>query len=120
MPDLETRLGLYQKLVKVAELEQVAALAQEFQDRFGALPEEAQNLLYALRVKLLAASAGIESVTTEHGHIIIRRFGGLPFDSQKLAPLIRDGVRVGNTQVSLNIRRVGGKWKEVVEGVVGV
>jgi transcription-repair coupling factor (superfamily II helicase) len=118
VPDLETRLGLYQKLVKVAELEQVEALAQEFQDRFGALPEEAQNLLYALRIKLLAADAGIESITTEHGHIIIRRFGGLPFDRQKLMPLIRDGVRVGHKQVSLNLRRVGKEWREVLEDLL--
>jgi len=118
VPDLETRLGLYQKLVKVEEMEHIETLAQEFLDRFGALPEEVQNLLYAVKIKLLAAKAGIESITTEHGNIIIRRFEGLPFDRQSLAPLIRDGVRVGHTQISLNIRRLGGKWKEVLEGVI--
>ncbi len=118
VPDLETRLGLYQKLVKVEELEQVEALAQEFQDRFGALPEEVQNLIYAVKVKLLAAQEGIESVTTEHGQIIIRRFEGFPFDRQKLEPVIRDGVRVGHTQISLNLRRLGSRWKEVLEGTL--
>ena len=118
VPDLETRLGLYQKLVKVEDMEDVETLAQEFLDRFGALPEEVQNLLYAVRIKLLAASAGIESVSTEHGQIIIRRFEGLPFDRQKLEPVIRDGIRVGHTQISLNLRRLGKEWKEVVEGVI--
>jgi len=119
VPDLETRLGMYQKLVKVEDIEQLEALRQEFQDRFGALPEEVQNLLYAVRIKLLAAQAGIESVATEHGNIVIRRFGGLPFDRQKLAPMIKDGIRLGNTQISLNLRRLGSKWKEGLEGVVG-
>jgi transcription-repair coupling factor (superfamily II helicase) len=118
VPDLETRLGMYQKLVKVEELEQIEPLAQEFLDRFGALPEEVQNLLYAVRIKLLAAKAGIESVATEHGQIVIRRFEGLPFDREKLEPAIRDGVRVGHTQISLNLRRAGSKWKEVLGEVV--
>ncbi|MFH1924910.1 MAG: transcription-repair coupling factor [Chloroflexota bacterium] len=119
VPDLETRLGMYQKLVKVEELGRIDTLAQEFLDRFGALPEEVQNLLYAVRIKLLAATAGIESVATEHGQIVIRRFEGLPFDRQKLEPIIRDGVRVGHTQISLNLRRIGKEWKEVLGGVVG-
>jgi transcription-repair coupling factor (superfamily II helicase) len=116
--DLETRLGLYQKLVKVEEMEQLEPLAQEFLDRFGALPEEAQNLLYAVRIKLLAAGAGIESITTEHGQIVIRRFEGLPFDRQKLEPVIKDGVRVGHMQISLNLRRLESKWKEVLEEIL--
>jgi len=98
----------------------VETLAQEFQDRFGALPEEAQNLLYVVKIKLLAAKVGIESITAEHGNIVIRRFEGLPFDRQKLGAFSRDGVRVGHTQISLNLRRVGGKWKEVLEGVVDI
>ena len=116
--DLETRLGLYQKLVKVEEVEQLEPLAQEFLDRFGALPEEVQNLLYAVRIKLLAAGAGIESITTEHGQIVIRRFEGLPFDRQKPEPVIKDGVRVGHTQISLNLRRLGKEWKEVLEDIL--
>ncbi|MGB2815046.1 MAG: TRCF domain-containing protein, partial [Dehalococcoidales bacterium] len=117
-PDLETRLGLYQKLVKVEEVGQIEPLAQEFRDRFGALPGEVQNLLYAVRIKLLAAQAGVESVTTEHGQIIIRRFEGLPFDRQKLEPVIRDGVRVGHTQIALNLRRLGKGWREVLGEVI--
>ncbi|MGB2826861.1 MAG: TRCF domain-containing protein, partial [Dehalococcoidales bacterium] len=118
VPDLETRLGMYQKLVKVEEVGQIEPLAQEFLDRFGALPGEVQNLLYAVRVKLLAAQAGIESVTTEHGQVIIRRFEGLPFDRQKLEPVIKDGVRVGHTQISLNLRRLGKEWRGVLGEVI--
>jgi hypothetical protein len=50
---------------------------------------------------------------------VIRRFEGLPFDRQKLEPIIRDGIRVGNMQIVLNLRRVGKEWKEMVERVVG-
>jgi len=72
-----------------------------------------------VRIKLLAAQAGIESITAEHGNIVIRRFEGLPFDRQKLGAFSKDGIRVGHTQISINIRRVGKEWKKVLEGVVG-
>jgi len=109
--DIETRLSLYQKLAKMEDTEPLEPLAQEFIDRFGPLPVEVENLLYAVKIKLLAAKAGIESVTTEDGQIIIRRFKGVHFDQQKLEPVLRDGIKVG--------RRLGGKWQKVLEGVLG-
>jgi len=78
--DLNTRLSLYQKLVKLSGVEQVAALAEEFNDRFGALPPEVENLLYVVRIKALASRAGIESIATEEGQIILRLFEGMRFD----------------------------------------
>ncbi|MFQ5996239.1 MAG: transcription-repair coupling factor, partial [Dehalococcoidales bacterium] len=78
--DVDTRLSLYQKLVKLEKAEDIESLAQEFADRFGPLPIELENLLYAVRIKLLATKAGIESITTEHGQIVLRRFEGMGFD----------------------------------------
>jgi transcription-repair coupling factor (superfamily II helicase) len=116
--DIDTRLSLYTKLVKFEAPEQLEAIAQEFSDRFGALPAEVKNLLYAVKIKLLAAKAGIESITTEDGQIIIRRFQGMGFDRQKLEPVLKDGVKVGITQLRLNPKRLGGEWKEVLEEVL--
>jgi len=115
--DIDTRLSLYTKLAKFEAPEQLETLAQEFGDRFGTLPAEVKNLLYAVKIKLLAARAGIESITTEEGQIIIRRFQGMGFDRQKLEPL-KDGIKVGITQLRLNPKRLGGEWKEVLEEVV--
>jgi len=116
--DVETRLSLYQKLVKLEEAEQIAALAQEFSDRFGTLPIELENLLYAVRIKLMAAKAGIESITTEHGQIVLRRFEGMGFNKEKLEPVLKDGIKVGITQLTINPKRLGGEWQGVLEGVV--
>ena len=99
-------------------IEQIDDTAQEFSDRFGTLPPEVKNLLYAIKIKLLAAKAGIESVSTEHGQIILRLFEGLRFDRQKLEPLLRDGIRSGLSQLQLNTRRLGREWQEVLEEVV--
>jgi len=117
--DLTTRLSLYQGMAEVEKVEQIEALAQELSDRFGAPPAEVENLLYAVKIKVLAANAGIESISYEHGEIILRLFEGMRFDRQKLQPVLRDGIKVGNTQLRLNRRRLGKEWRGVMEEVVG-
>ncbi len=116
--DLLTRLGLYQKLVKLERLEQIEPIAQEFSDRFGTPPPEVENLLYAVRLKILAGKAGIESISTEHGEIVISPFEGMRFDRQKLEPVLKDGIKAGTYQLRLNPKRLGKDWQKVLEEVV--
>ena len=113
-------MSLYQNLVKLERVEQIEALAQEFNDRFGALPLEVENLLYAVRIKNLAAKAGIESITNEHGEIVLSLFEGMRFDKQKLEPLLRDGIKAGTIQIKLYPKRLGKNWQKVLEEVVRV
>ena len=115
--DLDTRLLLYQRLAKLGEPEQLETFTQELNDRFGAIPKEAQNLLYALRIKMLAVGAGIESVTTEDRQIILRRFEGARFNKPELEPVLGDGMKVGSNQVRLNLRQLK-NWRKVLEEVL--
>ena len=116
--DQTTRLDLYQRLVALERVEQIEALSQELSDRFGPLPAEVENLLYAVKIKILAGKAGVESVSTEHGEIILRLFEGMRFDRQKLAPVLRDGIKLGITQLRLNRRRLGKEWRQVLEEII--
>ncbi|MDI6814692.1 MAG: transcription-repair coupling factor [Dehalococcoidales bacterium] len=116
--DINTRLSLYQSLVKLDKAEQIKDIAQEFSDRFGTLPLEVKNLLYAVKIKALAAKAGIESISTEDGQIILRLIQGMKFNKQKLEPLIKDGIKVGTTQLRLNPRRLGSEWQKVLEDIL--
>jgi transcription-repair coupling factor (superfamily II helicase) len=118
VPDLNTRLALYQRLVKIDQAELIDNLTQEFSDRFGAPPPEVRNLLYALRIKILAAKARIESIAIEDKQIVIRRFQGMPFDKPKLQPLLKDGIMAGTTQLRLNPKRLGSEWQKVLEEVL--
>jgi len=115
--DVNTRLGLYQKLTGLDKAEQLDDIAREYSDRFGALPETVHNLLYVIRIKALATRAGVESITTEDGQVVIRLLPGMQFDKQKLAP-VQDGVKIGVRQVRLNYRRMSKEWKRVLEEVV--
>jgi transcription-repair coupling factor (superfamily II helicase) len=115
--DVDTRLSLYQNLVKTNDPRQIDKLESDFKDRFGALPAEVNNLLYAVKIKALAAKAAIESISTEDGQIVIRRFQGMPFDQRKLQPLVRDGIKLGVTHLYINPKRVK-DWQKVLEEVV--
>ena len=112
--DLTTRRERYQDMGKLDRPEQVDALAADFKDRFGPAPPEVDNLLFAVRVKLLAARAFVESVATERGEIVLRTVQGMRFDRQKLRPILRDGVDVANTQLRINRRRLGNAWRNVL------
>ena len=118
--DVNSRLSLYQRLAEIKNTEQIEVLAYDFKDRFGALPRQVENLLYAVRIKLLAAKAGVESIATEDSQIVLRLFDGMRFDKQKLEPILRDGIKFGVTQLRLEYKKLGNKWRDVLEEVLGV
>jgi len=72
VPDLEMRLKLYRRIADAQTLKEVDALAEEFHDRFGPLPEPVQNLLLQLKIKIMAIAAEISSIGHEYGQIVIR------------------------------------------------
>jgi transcription-repair coupling factor (superfamily II helicase) len=58
----------------MAELPNFSALDEldsELDDRFGPIPEPVRNLLFQLKIKLLATQAGIDRIATEGTQIVI-------------------------------------------------
>jgi transcription-repair coupling factor (superfamily II helicase) len=76
VPDRPLRLQLYRRLAGSRSLSEVDRLEAELVDRFGPLPREAQNLLYQLRVKVLAAAGRVNSVSAENGRILLQFIQG--------------------------------------------
>jgi transcription-repair coupling factor (superfamily II helicase) len=107
--DLPMRLGLYQRLARVPDYEAVEELRQELRDRFGEPPEEVASLLYGVRVKLLAASAGVESVATEGDYLALRLRESLGGAGPALQRQLGPRARVGDRLIRLEI---GSAWRE--------
>jgi transcription-repair coupling factor (superfamily II helicase) len=118
VPDVDTRLELYRSLGNADAADKIDDTLREYADRFGSSPPEVHNLFYAVKIKGLAAKAGIESIATEEGFITLRRFQGLPFDREKLASILRDEIYVGRTQIRINYKKLRNEWREVLEGVL--
>ncbi len=58
VPDADARVALYYRLTRLDRVEQVAGVRQELEDRFGKLPQPAENILYVIEIRLLARDAG--------------------------------------------------------------
>ncbi|MCL4528772.1 MAG: transcription-repair coupling factor [Chloroflexi bacterium] len=70
--DQDLRLRLYRRIADLRDESEIEALASEFNDRFGKLPEMTENLFYQMRIKLRAEKAGLASVGWETGQIVLR------------------------------------------------
>ena len=60
--DLNVRMQLYRRLAGLTERNEIEAFAAELIDRFGALPDAAENLLQVVALKALCRKAGVGKV----------------------------------------------------------
>ena len=70
--DQDLRLRLYRRIADLRDETEIDALSSEFSDRFGKLPEMAENLFYQMRVKLRAERAGLSAINWESGQVVLR------------------------------------------------
>jgi transcription-repair coupling factor (superfamily II helicase) len=114
--NLNTRLSLYHRLAKVEHIEEVEDMAREFQDRFGALPEPVENLLYVVKIKVLATRAKVSSISTQGRQIVIKPHT----DSRQPTAIssVDGAVKIGATQIKLDTRLLGDRWKVVLEEIL--
>jgi transcription-repair coupling factor (superfamily II helicase) len=129
IPNLNTRLSLYHRLAKVEDIEDLADMARELRDRFGSLPEPVENLLYTVKIKVLAMQAKVSSVFTQGRQIVIKPQETVIASrscepeawqaaKQSLGRSHDGAVKIGATQVKLDTRLLGARWKAVLEGIL--
>jgi len=110
IPDPDLRLRLYRRVADVRDESEIEALADEFQDRFGAVPEMLHNLLYQMRVKLRAERAGLASVGWEAGQIVLRYPPSVEEKAAARLPDLAPDVRGGRSAYWCTF--AGENWKE--------
>jgi len=126
--NLNTRLSLYHRLAKVEHIEEVEDVDREFQDRFGPLPEPVKNLLYIVKTKVLATQAGVGSISTQGRQVVIKPRSVIASRScepkvwqaakQSLSRHYDAAVKIGPTQIKLDTRLLGDRWKVVLEEIL--
>jgi transcription-repair coupling factor (superfamily II helicase) len=115
--DLNLRLAVYQRLAGLENPADADNLLQELDDRFGPPPPTVQGLLRIVRLRLLARSAGIVSILTEDGQIVVRSGGPLPARERLQKEAGRD-VQVGTAQIRIPMRGKQEQWLARVTGIV--
>ena len=113
--DQALRLKLYRRLADIKDETALAAIEMEFEDRFGPLPEQVRNLIFQIKIKLLAARGGLSSVAFE-GRQIVLRYPSLPdgIDSRNLPELGR-GVMAGKNAYRIHFTDPETEpWREIL------
>ncbi len=113
MPEAPLRLQLYRRLAGLTTMEAVDEISQEFTDRFGPVPEEVANLLYVVRVKVLAVNAGVEAIGFEEGQLLIKSASFETLDRLALQSRLQAQAvpaRVGRRAIWLELAEADG-WR---------
>jgi transcription-repair coupling factor (superfamily II helicase) len=118
--DDDTRLQLYRRMADVTALQQVEELENELRDRFGKVVESAANLLYILRLRILAGAAGVSQITidADSGNIAILFPGPGPVQVLLDSRLLAGRVRFGRRDIQLT--RTGSSliWQPELENIL--
>ena len=109
--DTSLRLRLYRRMAVLETLEDIDGIAEELADRFGAIPDPLDNLLFQLRVKTLATEAGVAAVTSEAGQIQIRLPEQNGSDRIRLQHTLGDSVRVSRKAIWLGRGLSDSEWR---------
>ncbi len=67
----DLRLRIYRRLADIRSEAQLEEVAQELAERFGPLPRPVLNLVFQLRIKILAGRARVTAIGTENGQIVL-------------------------------------------------
>jgi transcription-repair coupling factor (superfamily II helicase) len=116
IPHLSTRLALYQRLAKTSSAQDAEDIGQELRDRFGEIPQPALNLLYVVKIKALAAQAGIQDISTEGNYVVLKLAPGAKID-KGLMHNLGEGLKIGTTQLRLDMKRHK-NWQRILEEVL--
>jgi transcription-repair coupling factor (superfamily II helicase) len=115
IPEGALRLRLYRRLARVEDEEELDAFMREMRDRFGELPKPVEQLLYLLRVRVLAAQAGVESIRANAGEIALAL--PLPLTAQGARQIAsrHPAARARGSRVWLQL---GDAWQPALVGLL--
>jgi hypothetical protein len=82
-----------------------------------------ENLLYIVRIKILAARAEVSSISTQGRQIVIKpQTPDSPLRIRRargvMSRHLEGAVKIGATQVKLDVRLLGDRWKVVLEEIL--
>lgn len=115
VPDVRLRLQIYRRLAGLGSMAQIDEMEQELVDRFGPLPEPAQNLMYQLRLKALARAAGVRTIGVEDGRLVLRSGGGDYANRERLQRVLGERVTVSRREIRLLRER---DWRKELVAVL--
>ncbi len=113
VPDETDRMMFYRRLSGAGTAEEVDVIAADLEDRAGPPPPEAQALLDAVRLRIVARSVGVTSITSQDGRFTVRFGEGGHLDEttqRRLRAAL--GGRAQVSAVGLTVRASGSRFAD--------
>ena len=111
------KIRIYKQLDSMRSEKEVERLRTQIKDRFGALPEEVENLFQVVKVRNLGAKLGFEKIIIKNGLFIAF------FISNQMSPYFKSSVfsqvleKVTENDKLFTLKQAEGKLKIVARGV---
>jgi transcription-repair coupling factor (superfamily II helicase) len=122
VPEVNQRLAFYKRLAGAAGPDELADLRAELADRFGPLPEPAEQLLDIVRIRIAARALGIERVEAGEGTAVITFSSATSIEPGRLVAAIqasRGRLRM-RREYTLEAAIATGRWPAVRDSLLGV
>ena len=118
IPAVNERLSFYHRLIDIRSVKEIGEITEEFIDRYGQLPVETKNLLFAVRVRLLASNALVESISHKKGKITIVFGTAVELNAHTLLKRYVGLVSIGHKQIRIDC--TDGEWKSALMHVLEI
>jgi transcription-repair coupling factor (superfamily II helicase) len=86
--DVSQRLVLYKRLASAHDDSELEFVRDEILDRYGAMPQEAKNLLDVIRLKLVARTLGVMAVSVSRGDLVLTVSEAANLNPERLIQLL--------------------------------
>ena len=122
VPEVNQRLAFYKRLAGAAGEDELADLRAELADRFGALPEPAEQLIDVVRIRIAARALGIERIESGEGSAVITFAPSTRVEPATLITLIHAsrGRLKMRREFTVEAAVARGGWAAVRDSLLGV
>ena len=116
---LPDRLGIYKRLAALRTETEIMEIRDELKDRFGPIPAQVEDLLYTIKIKLIALDVGIESLFTYDESIALTLKYPTGGSRIALSKILGDSASVGHHKITLHRASMGTEWRIALLEILG-
>jgi transcription-repair coupling factor (superfamily II helicase) len=116
--DRALKVRLYQRLASLNAPEQVEAMEAEMTDRFGPPPQQVQNLLAMVRLKVEAGQLGFEAIAARDNDVVLTVKRSVIPNRIVLYRRFRNEARVQQGVIRIPRRLLGQDWMEQLRALL--
>ena len=109
--DLHVRLNIYRRFIDIISFTDLDAMVNEMEDRFGTIPDQVQNLLYIIRLKVQSKDSNIKSIIKNKSSIIIQLNREIGDAKKPLEKSFSEDVTLGHSQIRINLTNLHNHWQ---------